>query len=102
MFASWWNVTNGCLYIVWNPFDEVAAVLVLNVEHLFVDFFHGHATAENSGNCQVTTMSWITGSHHVLGIEHLLGQFGFFTNIYSKNTEQNTTVFNECCKSLSP
>ncbi|KAF1760613.1 hypothetical protein GCK72_008862 [Caenorhabditis remanei] len=36
--STWWDVANGGLDIVWNPFDEVRGVLVLNVEHLLVDF----------------------------------------------------------------
>merc|ERR1719192_758816 len=42
--TTWWNVTDGGLHVVGDPFDEVAAV------------------------------TGIAGSHHVLGIEHLLGQ----------------------------
>ena len=26
--------------------------------------------------CEISAVSWVTGSHHVLSIEHLLGQFG--------------------------
>uniref|UniRef100_T1H6A3 Dipeptidylpeptidase IV N-terminal domain-containing protein n=1 Tax=Megaselia scalaris TaxID=36166 RepID=T1H6A3_MEGSC len=61
--TSWWDVTNSGLYVVWNPFNK----------HLFVDFLHGHTATENSGYSQVTSMSWITGGHHVFGVEHLLG-----------------------------
>ena len=31
-----WNVADCRLDVVWNPLDEVAAVLVLHVQHLFV------------------------------------------------------------------
>jgi hypothetical protein len=34
--TSWWDVAHGCLDVVRDPFDEVAAVLVLDVQHLFV------------------------------------------------------------------
>ena len=73
--ATWRDVTNGCLDVVGDPFDEVGAVLVLNVEHLFVDFLHGHATTEHGCYGEVASVTRITGSHHVLGIEHLLGEF---------------------------
>ena len=72
-----WDVTNSCLNIVGDPFDEVGAILVLNVEHLLIDLFHGHTSSENSSNCQVSAMSGVTGSHHVFGIKHLLSQFWY-------------------------
>ena len=72
--TSRWDVTNSSLHIVWNPLDKVRTVLVLDVQHLFVYFFHGHATTENGGDGEVATMTRITGSHHVLGVKHLLGQ----------------------------
>ena len=72
--ASWWDVTDSSLDVVGDPFDEVAGVLVLYVEHLFVNLLHGHTSSEHSGNGEVSSVSWVTGSHHVLGIEHLLGQ----------------------------
>merc|ERR1719438_267582 len=73
--TSWWNVTDSSLDIVGDPFNKVGAVLVLDVEHLLVDLLHGHAATENSSNCEVSSVSWITGGHHVLGIKHLLSQF---------------------------
>merc|ERR1712127_750766 len=54
---------------------SVTRVLVLNVQHLFVDLLHGHSSSEHGGNSQVSTVSWIASSHHVFSIEHLLGQF---------------------------
>jgi hypothetical protein len=75
--ASWWDIAHSGLDIVRDPFDEVRRVLVLNVQHLFVDFFHGHATTEDGGNGQVASVTWITSGHHVLGVEHLLGQLGY-------------------------
>ena len=70
-----WNVADGGLDVVGDPFDEVAAVLVLYVQHLFVNFFHGHASSEHGGDCEVSAVSGIAGGHHVLGVEHLLGKF---------------------------
>merc|ERR1719342_1318243 len=68
------NVTDGGLDVVGDPFNEVAAVLVLHVQHLLINLLHGHSSSEHSGNGQVSSVSGIAGSHHVLGIEHLLSQ----------------------------
>jgi len=68
------DVTDGGLHVVGDPFNEVAGVLVLYVEHLFVNFLHGHTSSEHSGYCEVSAMSGVASSHHVLGIEHLGGQ----------------------------
>jgi len=72
--SSWWDIANGGLHVVRDPFNKVTGVLVLGVEHLFVDFLHGHSSSEHGGDSQVSTVSWIASGHHVLGIEHLLGQ----------------------------
>ena len=68
------DVANSCLDIVRDPFNKVRAVFVLNVQHLFVHFLHGHTASENGCNSQVAAMAGVTGSHHVLGIEHLLSE----------------------------
>ena len=52
--STWWNVTDGGLDIVGDPLDKVGRVLVLDVQHLLVDFLHGHTTTEHGGNCQIT------------------------------------------------
>ena len=70
------NVTNGCLDIVGDPLHKVGAVLVLNVEHLLVHLLHGHASTEHGGHGEVSTVTRVAGRHHVLGVKHLLGQFG--------------------------
>ena len=72
--TTWWDVTDGGLDVVGDPFNEVAAVLVLYVQHLFVDFLHGHTSTEHGGDGEVSTVTRIAGSHHVLGVEHLLGE----------------------------
>merc|ERR1712192_176461 len=69
-----WDVTDGSLDIVGDPLNKVAAVLVLDVQHLLVHLLHGHASAEHSSNSEVTSVSWVAGGHHVLGVKHLLGQ----------------------------
>ena len=74
--ATGWDVTDSGLDVVGDPFNEVAAVLVLYVEHLLINLLHGHAATEHGGNSKVAAMTWVAGSHHVLGIEHLLGELG--------------------------
>ena len=70
------NVADGGLDVVGDPFDEVRGVLVLDVEHLLVDFLGGHATAEEGGGGEVAAVAGVGGAHHVLGVEHLLGELG--------------------------
>ena len=70
------NVTHGGLDVVRDPFDEVAAVLVLYVQHLLINFLHGHTSSEHGGNCEVSAVSGVASGHHVLGIEHLGGELG--------------------------
>merc|ERR1719497_275156 len=36
--SLWWDVTDGGLDVVGDPLDEVRRVLVLDVEHLLIDF----------------------------------------------------------------
>merc|ERR1712226_1824694 len=74
--ALWRDVADGALNVVGDPFYKVGAVLVLHVQHLFVDFLCGHTATEKRGSSQVTTMAWISCAHHVLCIEHLLRELG--------------------------
>jgi len=71
-----WDVTDGGLDVVGDPLNEVRGVLVLDVEHLLVDLLGGHASSEEGGGGEVTSVSGVGGAHHVLGIEHLLGELG--------------------------
>jgi len=73
--TSWWDITDGGLDVIWDPFDEVRRVLVLDVQHLFVNFFGGHSSSELGGGGEVSSVSWVRSTHHVLGVEHLLGEF---------------------------
>ncbi|KAG5457657.1 MAG: LOW QUALITY PROTEIN: hypothetical protein BJ554DRAFT_2271, partial [Olpidium bornovanus] len=69
------DVADGRFHVVGDPFDEVAGVLVLHVEHLFVDLFHAHPAAEHGRDREVPPVARVGRGHHVLGVEHLLGQF---------------------------
>uniref|UniRef100_A0A3Q3FJG3 Tubulin beta-1 chain-like n=1 Tax=Labrus bergylta TaxID=56723 RepID=A0A3Q3FJG3_9LABR len=71
------NVTDSRLHVVGDPFNEVAAVFVLHVQHLFVHLLHGHAATEDSSHGQVAAVTWVAGSHHVLCVEHLLGELWY-------------------------
>ena len=70
----WWDIANSRLDVVWDPLNEVRGVLVLDVEHLLVDLLGGHSSSEHGGGGEVSTVSWVGSAHHVLGIEHLLGE----------------------------
>jgi len=74
--SSWRDVADSGLDVVGDPLDKVRAVLVLSIEHLLIDFLHGHASSEHGGDGKVSAVSGVAGCHHVLGIEHLLGEFG--------------------------
>jgi len=68
------DIADGGLDVVGDPLNEVRGVLVLDVEHLLVDFLGGHSSSEHGGSGEVSSVSWVRSAHHVLGIEHLLGE----------------------------
>ena len=70
------DITDGGLDVVGDPLNEVRGVLVLYVKHLLIDFLGGHAASEHGGGGEVSTVSGVGSAHHVLGIEHLLGELG--------------------------
>jgi len=70
------DITDGGLDVVGDPLNEVRGVLVLDIEHLLIDLLGGHAASEHSGGGEVSTVSGVGSAHHVLGIEHLLGELG--------------------------
>ena len=69
------DIANGRFDVVGDPFNEIRRVLILDVEHLFINFFGGHSSSEKGGGSKISSVSGISSAHHVLGIEHLLGQF---------------------------
>merc|ERR1719235_606118 len=70
--SLWWDVADANLDVVRDPLDKVRRVLVLHVEHLFINFLSGHPPAKQGCRSQVTAMTWISRAHHVFGVEHLL------------------------------
>ena len=70
------DIANGRFDVVGNPLNEVRGVLVLNVEHLLVNLLGGHTSSEEGGGGEVTSVSGVGSAHHVLGVEHLLGELG--------------------------
>merc|ERR1719234_2183704 len=74
--TPWWDVTDSSLDIVGDPFNEVAAVLVLDVQHLLVHLLHRHPAAEHRGHREVPAVPGVASRHHVLRVEHLLGELG--------------------------
>merc|ERR1719427_2057790 len=61
--TPWWNIAHGSLDIVGNPLNKVAAVLVLNIQHLLIHLLHGHPATEHSSNSEVPAMPRVTCSH---------------------------------------
>lgn len=70
------DIANGRLDVVGNPFNEVRRVLVLDVKHLLINFLGRHSSSEESRGGKISSVSGISSAHHVLGIEHLLGELG--------------------------
>merc|ERR1719359_2387140 len=72
--SLWWDIADRGFDVVGDPLNEVRRVLVLYVEHLLIDLLGGHASTEEGGGGEVASVTWVRGAHHVLGIEHLLGE----------------------------
>ena len=75
--APWRDVANSSLDIVGNPLHKVGAVLVLDVQHLLINLLHGHSSSEDGSHSEVAAVPGVARSHHVLGVEHLLGQLRY-------------------------
>merc|ERR1712048_921494 len=69
------DITDGRFDVIWDPFNEVGTVFVLNVQHLFINFLGGHTSTEQSASGQITSVTRVSSAHHILSIEHLLSQF---------------------------
>merc|ERR1711934_936264 len=72
--SLWWDIADSGLDVVGDPLNEVRRVLVLDVEHLLIDLLGGHSTSEHATGSEISSVSWVGSAHHVLGIEHLLGE----------------------------
>lgn len=69
-----WDITDGSLYVVRNPFDKIWTVFILDIQHLFIDFFGRHTASKHYSWSKITSVAWITSRHHVLRVENLLSQ----------------------------
>lgn len=72
--SFWWDITDWRFNVVWNPFNEIRRVLILDVKHLLINFLGGHSSSEHGWGSKISSVSWIRSAHHVLGIEHLLSE----------------------------
>ena len=68
------DITLARLDVVRDPLDEVGRVLGLDVVHLLLDLLHRHLATEHGGDGEVTAVARVRGGHHVLCVEHLLGE----------------------------
>ena len=66
---------HGRLDVIGGLLHELARVLVLQVEHVLVDFLGGHASAKQGAGGQLAVVVGIGEAHHVLCVEYFLGQF---------------------------
>ena len=57
-----------------DPLNEVGGVLVLDVAHLVLNLLHADLATEDGGASEISAVAEVGGSHHVLGVEHLLGE----------------------------
>lgn len=74
--ATGWDVADSCLDIVGDPFHNIAAILALCIERLLISLLHGHLPVKDNSRDKVMAVAGVTGSHHVLDIKDLLGEFG--------------------------
>ena len=48
----------------------------MNIDHLLVNLFGAHFSSEHGGGGEVAAMAWVSRTHHVFSIPHLLSKFG--------------------------
>ncbi|KYM86055.1 hypothetical protein ALC53_04248 [Atta colombica] len=70
--TPWGYITNGSFHVARYPLDEIAAVLVLDIEHLLIYLLHRHSATKYCGHCQISTVSRVARGHHVFRVKHLL------------------------------
>lgn len=68
----------------------VARVLGLHTSHLLFNFLHADFATEDGCDSEVSSLSWIGSSHHVLGIKHLLSEL--------RNTQGTELVASTRCQ----
>ena len=60
--------------VSWDPLDKVARVLGLDSLELVLDLSHRDLSSEDTADGEVSTVAGVGSGHHVLGVEHLLGE----------------------------
>merc|ERR1711884_823601 len=68
------DIADACLDVVWNPLDEVAGILVLDIQHLLIHLLGRHAATEQGGCSQIADIAGVSSTHQDFRIEHLLSQ----------------------------
>mgnify|MGYP006062562769 CR=1 FL=1 len=86
----WWNITNSRFDVIWDPFNEIWWIFVLNIKHLFIYLFGWHSSSEHSGGGKISSVSWVRSTHHVFSIEHLLGKIW--------NSKSSINLWSSWCK----
>ena len=60
--ARHWQELRKPIDVVRDPLDEVRAVLVLHVQHLFINLLRRHAATEETSRRQVAAMTRVGGT----------------------------------------
>lgn len=70
------NITHGRFHVIWYPVHKCRRMRVLHLRNGFFDISHGKLASEHGGSCEISSLSWITSHHHVLGSKHIACEFG--------------------------